>query len=99
VELTTDPPDPIAGKKTLLFFRLKPGDGLEQYLGAWGHLLTASDDLIDMIHTHPVIADGGDQVQFNLIFPREAVYRIWVQFQRQGQVNTAVFTLPVSRLR
>ena len=99
VELTTDPPDPIAGKKTLLFFRLKPGNGLEQYLGAWGHLLTASDDLIDMIHTHPVIADGGPQVQFNLIFPREAVYRIWVQFQRQGQVNTAVFTLPVSRLR
>ncbi len=99
VELTTEPPDPIAGKKTLLFFRLKPADGLEQYLGAWGHLLTASDDLVDMIHIHPVIADGGDQVQFNLIFPREAVYRIWVQFQRQGQVNTAVFTLPVSRLR
>ena len=99
VELATEPPQPLAGKNTLLFFRLQPGDGIQQYLGAWGHLLAASDDLIDLIHTHPFLADGGPQVQFNLIFPREAVYRIWVQFQRQGQVNTAVFTLPVSRLR
>ena len=99
VELATEPPEPIAGKKTLLFFRLKPADGLEPYLGAWGHLLAASDDLIDTIHTHPFLADGGPQVQFNIIFPREAVYRIWVQFQRRGKVNTAAFTVPVSRLR
>jgi hypothetical protein len=99
VELVTEPPEPLAGKKTLLFFRLDPADGLEQYLGAWGHLLAASDDLVDLIHSHPAIADGGPQVQFNLIFPREAVYRIWVQFQRQGVVNTAVFTVPVSRLK
>ncbi len=99
VSLTTEPPQPIAGQKTLLFFRLDPGDGLEPYLGAWGHLLAASDDLIDLIHTHPFLADGGPQVQFNVIFPREAAYRIWVQFQRQGKVNTAVFTVPVSRLK
>jgi len=99
VELVTEPPEPLAGKKTLLFFRLKPADGLETYLGAWGHLLAASDDLVDLIHAHPAIADGGPQVQFNLIFPREASYRIWVQFQRHGKVNTAAFTLPVSRLK
>lgn len=99
VSLTTEPPEPLAGKKTLLFFRLDPAEGLEPLLGAWGHLLAASDDLIDLIHTHPALADGGPQVQFNLIFPREAVYRLWVQFQRRGQVNTAVFTVPVTRLR
>jgi hypothetical protein len=32
---------------------MTPGDGLEKYLGAWGHMLAASDDLIDMTHTHP----------------------------------------------
>jgi len=98
-ELTMDPPQPISGKKTLLFFKLKPADGLEPYIGAWGHLLAVSDDLIDMIHTHPSIADGGPNMQFDLYFPREATYRIWVQFQRLGKVNTLVFTIPVSRLK
>jgi hypothetical protein len=98
-ELTTDPPQPIAGKKTLLFFKLNPAEGLEPYIGAWGHMLAVSDDLIDMIHTHPSIANGGPNVQFDLYFPREATYRIWVQFQRLGKVNTVVFTVPVSRLK
>jgi hypothetical protein len=99
VELTTEPATPLAGFKTLLFFRLKPAEGLEPYLGAWAHMLAASDDLIDLIHTHPFIADGGAQVQFNIIFPRAHSYRMWVQFQRKGVVNTAVFTVPVSELK
>jgi hypothetical protein len=99
VELVTEPRQPLAGFKTLLFFRVKPADGLEQYIGAWGHMLAASDDLIDLIHTHPFLADGGPQIQFNLIFPRARTYRLWVQFQRKGVVNTAVFTVPVSELK
>jgi hypothetical protein len=78
---------------------LKPAEGLEPYLGVWGHLLAASEDLIDLMHEHPTIADGGPQVQFNLIFPRPAFYRIWVQFQRLGKVNTAMFTVPVLELQ
>lgn len=99
VELTTEPREPIAGSKTMLFFRAKPAEGLEQYLGAWGHMLAASDDLIDLIHTHPFLADGGPQIQFNVIFPRARTYRLWVQFQRKGVVNTAAFTIPVSVLK
>ena len=98
VSLVTDPPQPIAGTKTMLFFHLDPADGIEQYLGAWGHMLAASDDLIDMIHTHPFIADGGPEMQFNVYFPREHVYRVWVQFQRKGVVNTAQFDIPVKDL-
>jgi hypothetical protein len=98
-ELTMEPPQPIAGKKTMMFFRLRPGDGLEPYLGAWGHMLAASEDLIDTIHAHPFLADGGPQVQFNLFFPRETRYRVWVQFQRQGVVNTLAFTVPATQLR
>ena len=98
VELITEPSQPIAGAKTLLFFRVKPGEGLEPYLGAWGRMLAASDDLIDLIHTHPFLADGGPQIQFNLIFPRARTYRMCVQFQRNGVVNTAVFTVPVTVL-
>ena len=98
VELTTDPPQPISGFKTQMYFRVKPGEGLEKYLAAWGHMLAASDDLIDMIHEHPFIADGGPQIQFNVIFPRARAYRVWVQFQRKGVVNTARFDIPVKAL-
>jgi hypothetical protein len=99
VSVTMHPAQPIAGMKTLMFFRLDPADGIEPYLGSWSHMLAASDDLIDMIHDHPFLADGGPQVQFNMIFPRARTYRVWVQFQRKGVVNTAVFDVPVSELK
>ncbi len=98
VEFRTDPPQAVAGLKTQLHFTIKPADGFEKYLGAWGHMLAASEDLIDLIHTHPFIADGGPNVQFNLTFPRPGNYRVWVQFQRNGVVNTAHFDIPVQEL-
>ncbi len=99
VSLTMRPAQPIAGTKTMMFFQLEPAEGLEPYLGAWSHMLAASDDLIDMIHDHPFIADGGPKMQFNMIFPRARTYRVWGQFQRKGVVNTAVFNIPVSELK
>ncbi len=98
VSLETDPPEPIAGTKTMMFFKLEPGAGLEKYLGAWAHMLAASDDLVDLMHTHPFIADGGPQMQFNVYFPRARNYRVWVQFQRLGVVNTAYWDVPVRDL-
>jgi len=98
VELVTEPAEPLAGKETLLFFRLSTAEGIQQYLGAWGHLLAASDDLIDLIHDHPLYTTL-PQVQFNVLFPREAVYRVWVQFQKDGVVNTVAFNVPVRALR
>jgi hypothetical protein len=109
VELVTEPAQPIAGQETLLFFRVTPHAGLEPYLAAWGHLLAASDDLVDVMHDHPLYVDGVPppdlrapsprQIQFNLIFPRERTYRVWVQFRREGVVNTVAFTIPVRALR
>ena len=99
VELSTVPPQPIAGQSTQLRFQVSPSEGLEKYLGAWGHMLAASDDLIDMMHSHPFIADGSPQIQFNMVFPRARAYRVWVQFQRNGVVNTAYFDVPVQDLQ
>jgi hypothetical protein len=96
--LRLDPEQPLAGFESRLFYTLNPSEGLERYLGAWGHMLCVSDDLVDMIHTHPFIANGGPSVQFNVLFPRPRLYRIWTQFQRQGEVNTVVFTVPVKAL-
>ena len=98
VLLSLDPVEPIPAKKTLLFLDLDPEDGLEPYLGAWAHMLIESHDLIDTIHAHPSVADGSGKMQFDIFFPREAIYRIWIQFQRKGVVNTVAFTLPVKGL-
>ncbi len=103
VELVTDPVEPIAGFKTMMFFRLTPNQDIELYLGTRGHMLAASADLIDMMHTHPFMESDPEegaykQVQFNLIFPRAGIYRVWVQFQRKGVVNTVAFNIPVKNL-
>jgi Heavy metal binding domain len=97
VELTTSPAQPVAGTNTQMRFTINPAEGIEKYLGAWGHMLAASDDLIDMIHTHPFLADGSAQIQFDLTFPRVRTYRVWVQFQRKGVVNTVHFDVPVTK--
>jgi len=95
VELSLTSGPAVAGRNTSMRFKMTPGDGLEKYLSAWGHMLAASDDLIDMMHTHPFIADGSPEIQFDLTFPRPRTYRVWVQFQRSGVVNTVHFDIPV----
>lgn len=95
VELSTTPEDPVAGTTTTLRFVLKPEEGIEPYLGVLGHMLIASDDLIDLTHTHPVTTELGPVAEFAVVFPRPRIYRVWVQFQREGVVNTVHFDVPV----
>ena len=81
-----------------MLFRVTPGDGLEPYLGAWGHMLAASSDLVDMMHNHSFQAIDGrvkasKELPFSVIFPRAGTYRVWVQFQRMGVVNTVAFDI------
>jgi hypothetical protein len=98
VELQVIPQHIIARQKVSMLFRVTPGDGLEPYLGAWGHMLAASSDLVDMMHNHSFQAIDGrvkasKELPFNVIFPRAGTYRVWVQFQRMGVVNTVAFDI------
>ena len=56
-----------------------------------------SDRLL-VLHHGEKIADGGPDIQFNMVFARARMYRVWVQFQRNGVVNTAHFDIPVKPL-
>lgn len=102
VELVMSTPHPIAGEKLQMLFKVTPDDGIEPYLGSMAHMLAASSDLIDMMHNHPFAAsdekrNSYKQLQFNMIFRREGFYRVWIQFQRKGVVNTVAFNIPVER--
>ena len=96
VTMETIPDRPFATTRTQLRFVVNGGKPLEKYLGAWGHMLIASNDLIDMMHEHPFLADGGPRVEYEVVFPRAGAYRVWVQFQSAGVVTTARFDVPVA---
>jgi hypothetical protein len=95
--LRLEPVQVMAGLEARLFYTLTPNDGLERYLGAWGHMLIASEDLIDLMHLHPFLANTST-IQYNVIFPRPGNYKVWSQFQRLGVVNTVAFSLKVTRI-
>jgi len=95
--LRTEPAELLAGLESRLTYSLDPAENLQPYLGAWGHMLAASSDLIDLLHVHPFLVKGGD-IQFNVIFPRPGLHRIWTQFQRSDVVNLVTFTVDVKAL-
>jgi hypothetical protein len=73
-----------------------PATDLEPFLGAPGHMLIVAADLRSVSHNHPLAglsspAEG--RVAFQLVFPYQGMYRVWVQFQRRGRVLTAPFTV------
>ena len=53
--------------------------------------LVEDDWLLDLSDSSPFLS------RF-LFFPRPATYRLWVQFQRRGVVNTVAYTVPVRAL-
>jgi hypothetical protein len=76
-----------------------PVTDLEPYLGAPAHLLAVSADLMDAFHGHPAVdysSAHGPDIVFEAVFPRAGVYRLWVQFQRHGQLETVRFAVPVA---
>ena len=74
----------------------QPVTDLEPYLGAPGHLLIADNELTTAIHGHPEGATTtGPVVTFSPVLPRSGRYKVWVQFQRKGEVITAPFVIDV----
>jgi hypothetical protein len=96
--LWTVPAAPLAGRETQLHFELTPAGGAEPDPAAQGHVLAASADLIEIIQIQPAVVGSGARFQFNAVFQRPGMYRVWPQFQRHGVVNTLRFTVAVKAL-
>jgi hypothetical protein len=105
IRIRLETPEQLAGREQIISCWLEdattgaPITDLEPYLGAWGHLLIVSWDLQDVVHSHPVAAvsdEGGPRIGFQQRFPRTGRYRMWAQFQRDGEIAIAQFTINVA---
>jgi hypothetical protein len=63
----------------------------EPYLGAGGHLVALREGDLAFLHVHPT----GDGPSFAATFPTEGRYRLFLQFQHEGRVQTVAFTQEV----
>jgi hypothetical protein len=68
-------------------------DSVEPYLGADGHLVALREHDQAYLHTHPEGAPGGSgPIAFDVEYPTEGRYRLFLQFKDRGEVHTAAFT-------
>lgn len=77
----------------------RPVTNLEPYLGAYGHLVALRDGDLAYLHVHPEGEPGdagtesGPDVDFAVQTPTAGTYRLYFDFQIDGTVRTAEFTV------
>ncbi|MEU3073197.1 hypothetical protein [Streptomyces laurentii] len=71
----------------------KPVTDLEPYLGAYGHLVALRDGDLAYLHVHPNEGGPGPDVSFTATAPSTGTYRLFLDFQHEGKVRTAAFTV------
>jgi hypothetical protein len=105
VTLKSDPAKLSVGKSLNVTFALQdtamgaPIMDLQRYLGAMAHLMLIHQDGVTFVHCHPDESDPQNgrngALTFLARFPKPGFYRGWLQFQREGKVETATFTWEV----
>ncbi|MDN3293845.1 hypothetical protein QWM81_07270 [Streptomyces ficellus] len=77
----------------------KPVTDLEPYLGAYGHLVALRAGDLAYLHVHPNGEPGdgttepGPEISFTATAPSKGAYRLFLDFQHEGKVRTAAFTV------
>ncbi|GAA2225181.1 hypothetical protein GCM10010232_07850 [Streptomyces amakusaensis] len=80
----------------------RPVTDLEPYLEAYGHLVALRVGDLGYLHVHPEGAPGdgstepGPRITFMAAAPSGGVYRLYLDFQHEGVVRTAEFTVRAS---
>lgn len=79
----------------------RPVTDLEPYLGAYGHLVALRAGDLAYLHVHPDGEPGdgttapGPDVVFHTAVPSAGTYHLYLDFQHDGVVRTATFTVTV----
>ncbi|MDJ0464877.1 hypothetical protein [Streptomyces sp. H27-C3] len=72
---------------------------LQPYLGAYGHLVALRSGDLAYLHVHPNgepgdgVTKAGPEVSFTATAPSSGAYRLFLDFQHEGKVRTAAFTV------
>ena len=74
----------------------EPVTDLEPYLGAYGHLVALREGDLAYLHVHPEEAEPGPEVAVRAEFPSAGDYRLFLDFQHDGEVRTAEFAVETS---
>jgi hypothetical protein len=93
----------MANMEIKLTFHIKdaksgePITNLQPYLGAVGHVVIMDDKAEEYIHVHPMEEkESGPDASFMATFPHSGVFKIWGQFQQEGEVFTAPYVVQVT---
>ncbi|MFD5463236.1 hypothetical protein ACFWIQ_10485 [Kitasatospora sp. NPDC127059] len=70
-----------------------PVTDLQPYLGAYGHLVALRAGDLAYLHVHPDTTTPGPEIGFTTTAPSGGSYRLFLDFQHQGTVHTAAFTV------
>ncbi|MFJ4188564.1 hypothetical protein [Kitasatospora sp. NPDC089509] len=70
-----------------------PVTDLQPYLGAYGHLVALRAGDLAYLHVHPDTTTPGPEIGFTTTAPSGGAYRLFLDFQHQGTVHTAAFTV------
>lgn len=90
-----------AGQMVMIEYHLtdeKTGEPLqlEPYLGTAGHCVILNEQADQYVHVHAISEmSSGSNVMFHTEFPAAGKYRIWGQFQYQGEVIVIPFDVEV----
>jgi hypothetical protein len=74
----------------------EPITNLQPYLGSIGHVVAIREDTKQFLHIHPLNnSESGPLAKFRLTFPTSGIYKIWGQFQQNGEVFTIPYVIQV----
>ncbi|WP_127587798.1 hypothetical protein [Paenibacillus koleovorans] len=92
-----------AGEEAMLTFRMvdagskQPVKDLQPYLGAVGHVVILDAKAEQYLHVHPMDEKAvGPNAEFMTVFPHGGDYKVWGQFQRNGNTFIVPFVVRVS---
>ncbi|MEV0196533.1 hypothetical protein [Nonomuraea sp. NPDC050691] len=95
--------DLVPGRSSRLALKVskdgEPVTDLQPYLGAYGHLVALRGGDLAYLHVHPDgtpgdgVTTAGPEIVFYAEAPSGGDYRLFLDFQHQGKVRTAAFTV------
>jgi hypothetical protein len=91
-----------AGQMVMMLYRFadaetgNPIKQIEPFLGTSGHCVIINSSADQFVHAHAMEAmSGGANVMFHTVFPEKGIYKLWGQFQYEGETVTVPFVIEV----